>query len=88
MITNNPIFSMLHSDSPKRSHYDKASEALYMVRGILGVLSGAVDSDYNGTEVSAGDVARTVDAARFLTEIAQEHMDSMHAESISSEVRP
>lgn len=88
MITNNPTFSTLHSDSVKRSHYDKASEALDMVRGILGVLRCATDTDYNNMEVYAGDVSSAVDAARFLADTAQEHMDSMHAEllSINSEV--
>nr|WP_320010552.1 hypothetical protein [uncultured Desulfobulbus sp.] len=90
MITNQPIFSTLHSDSHAKDHYNKASEALYMVRGILGVLRGAADSDYNSLEVYAGDVARSVEAALFLADIAQEHVDLLHAQLVAptDEVEP
>lgn len=84
MITNSPIFSTMHQDYPKRSHYDKASAALDMARGILGVLSGATDPDENSREVYAGDVTRAVDAARFLAEMAQEHIDSLHGQLLST----
>jgi hypothetical protein len=90
MITNEPSFSILHKDPSAKNYYDKASEALYMVRGILGVLRGATDSDFNSMEVFSGDVTRAVEAALFLADIAQEHVDSLHAQLLSSkdEVQP
>ncbi len=84
MITNTPTRSRLESDSPTGSHYDKATEAIYMIQGILGVLRGAVDPDYNSLEVFAGHVASAADAALFLTGAALEHLDSLHAQLLSS----
>lgn len=52
MITNNPVFHLLHSDTAG-SHYDISSEALDMVRGIMDVLRSAADPDQNSMEVYA-----------------------------------
>lgn len=83
MITNNPVSSILHTDTAG-SHYDKACEALDMVRGILGVLRSAADPDYNTVEVHAAHVVAASSAATFLAEIAQEHIDSLHGQLLST----
>lgn len=84
MITNEPILSILDSASPAKSYYDKAAEALYMVKGILGVVRGATDSDFNSAEIYSGDVSNAVAAAIFITGIAQEHIDSLHGQLLST----
>ncbi|MGD9949315.1 MAG: hypothetical protein AB7U29_12675 [Desulfobulbus sp.] len=84
MITDKPRDFFLHSGARPGAHYDKATEAIDMARGILGVLRSAVDPDQNGMEVYAWHVACATDAALFLAEIAQEHLDSLHNQLLST----
>ncbi len=55
-----------------------------MVRGIMGVLRGATDPDQNSMDVYAWHVAGASSAALFLAEIAQEHVDSLHGQLLST----
>lgn len=61
----------------EHSHYDKVTEALSMLRGILGTLNSAVYPDTE-VEVHADEVTWAVEAAVFFAAEAQCLVDSWH----------
>jgi len=84
MITQKPSYSLLHSEVPKGKHYDKATEAIDMVRGILGVVRCAVNPDFEGREIYSGQIFSAVNAALLLAEKAQDEVDLLHTQLLSA----
>lgn len=82
MITNNQNYSPLHTDTAG-SPYDKASEAVDMVRGILATLRCAVNPDTDSPQVYAGQLLGAIEAALFLAEKAQDQIDLLHEQLLS-----
>jgi len=82
MIIESPRDSPLRgwsADKPEKHHQDATTEALDMVRGILAVLRCAVYPDTD-TIITTGEVHGAVEAALFIAELAQDHVDEWHKE--------
>jgi len=78
MIIEPPRDSPLRGLSKKKQetlHQDATTEALDMVRGILSALRCATYPDTD-TIITAGEVHGAIEAALFIAELAQEHVDA------------
>ncbi len=84
MISRKPSYSLLHSEVPKGKHYDKATEAIDMVRGILGVVRCAVNPEADLMEIYSGQIFSAVNAALLLAEKAQDEVDLLHTQLLSA----
>lgn len=82
MIIETPRDSPLRGFSEEKKetfHQDATTEALDMVRGILAALRCATYID-TGPELTVGEVNGAIEAALFLAELAQEHIDDWYIE--------
>jgi hypothetical protein len=70
---NSPLRG-LSKDKQETFHEDAATEALDMVRGILGSLRCAVYPD-TSTIITTAELYGAVEAALFIAELAQDHVD-------------